>query len=94
MTFGGSQGREISAEFLRIKRGLDLYWQTQVNGLSVILVLLPFASLAAEGGFVQRIEDWLIGRFGGNFESLSIRLRSIDFDQDDPLQMLVNVVKG
>jgi hypothetical protein len=94
MTFGGSQGREISAEFLRIKRGLDLYWQTQVNGLSVVLILLPFASLAAEGGFVQRIEDWLVARFGGNFESLNIRLDSISFDQDDPLQKLLNVVKG
>ncbi|MBK7050187.1 MAG: hypothetical protein IPH54_05035 [Rhodoferax sp.] len=94
MTFGGSQGREISAEFLRIKRGLDLYWQTQVNGLSVVLILLPFASLAAEGGFVQRIEDWLVARFGGNFESLNIRLDSIGFDQDDPLQKLLNVVKG
>lgn len=94
MTFGGALGKEISAEFLRIKRGLDLYWQTQVNGVLVIVVLMPFASLASKDGFVQRVEEWLIGRFGGDFDSLGIRLRSIDFDQEDPLESLVDLVKG
>lgn len=94
MTFGGAQGKEISAEFLRIKRGLDLYWQTQLNGVLVIVVLMPFASLASKDGFLLRVEDWLNGRFGGNFDSLGIRLRSIDFDQEDPLESLVDLVKG
>lgn len=94
MTFNSPQGREIATEFLRIKRGLDLYWQTQINGVNAIFVLLPFASAAAENGFVQRLDEWLIGRFGGNFDSLAIRLRSINFDQDDPLVVLSEIVQA
>lgn len=93
MTFGGSQGREIATEFVRIKRGLDLYWQTQVNGVNVILVLLPFASAAAEVGFVQRVDEWLGERFGGSFASMGIHLRSISFDQDDPLTVLGEIIR-
>lgn len=94
MTFNGPQREEIQAEFLRIKRGLDLYWQSQVNGKPVIAVLMPFASHSAKDGFLQRIEGWLMGRFGGNFDSLGIYLRTIDFAQEDPLEALAEVVKG
>ena len=93
MSFGGTQREEIPAEFLRIKRGLDLYWQTQVNGQPVIAVLMPFASHASKDGFLQRIEDWLMGRFGGNFDSLGIHLRPIDFALEDPLDVLTELTK-
>ncbi|MDP2370294.1 PelD GGDEF domain-containing protein [Rhodoferax sp.] len=94
MTFGGSQREEIRAEYLRVKRGLDLYWQTHVNGMPVIAVLMPFASPSAKEGYLQRIESWLIGRFGGNFESLHIYLRAIDFAREDPLDALTELIKG
>lgn len=93
MSFGGTQREEIPAEFLRIKRGLDLYWQTQVKGQPVIAVLMPFASHASKDGFLQRIEDWLLGRFGGNFDSLGIHLRPIDFALEDPLEVLAELTK-
>jgi hypothetical protein len=93
MSFGGTQREEIPAEFLRIKRGLDLYWQTQVKGQPVIAVLMPFASHASKDGFLQRIEDWLLSRFGGNFDSLGIHLRPIDFAQEDPLEVLAELTK-
>jgi hypothetical protein len=92
MTFGGVQREEIPVEFLRIKRGIDLYWQTQVNGKPVIVVLMPFASTASKEGFLQRIETWLQGRFGGNFESLGIHLRAIDFAREDPQQALLDFI--
>lgn len=94
MTFGGGKREEIPAEFLRIKRGLDLYWQTRVNEKPVVAVLLPFASPSATQGFQQRIEDWLAVRFDGDFESLGIHLRTIDFDLEDPIVALAEVVKG
>jgi hypothetical protein len=92
MTFSGPQREVIPAEFLRIKRGLDLYWQSHVNGKPVIAVLMPFASQAAKDGFLQRIEDWLVDRFGGNFDSLGIHLRPIDFAQEDPLEALAEMI--
>lgn len=94
MTFGGGKREEIPAEFLRIKRGLDLYWQTRVNDKPVVAVLLPFASPSATQGFQQRIEDWLALRFDGDFESLGIHLRTIDFDLEDPMVALAEVVRG
>ena len=94
MTFGGAKREEIPAEFLRIKRGLDLYWQTRLNEKPVVAVLLPFASPSATQGFQQRIEGWLAVRFEGDFESLGIHLRTIDFDLEDPVAALTEVVRG
>jgi hypothetical protein len=93
MTFDGPRREEIPADFLRIKRGLDLYWQTQIKGIPVIVVLMPFASTAGKDGFLHRIEGWLLSRFGGDFDSLGIHLRPISFDQEDPLETLVELTR-
>ncbi|WP_296510586.1 PelD GGDEF domain-containing protein [Rhodoferax sp.] len=88
MTFEGALGPEITAEFVRVKRGLDLYWQTQIRGLPAVVVLMPFASDSAMEGFIQRIDDWLQQRFHGNIQSLQVRLHTIDFALEDPVQAL------
>lgn len=93
MAFEGPQREEIPAEFLRIKRGLDLYWQTHLNGKPVIVVLMPFASASAKDGFLQRIDGWLVSRFGGTFEALGIHLHPISFDQEDPLATLAELTR-
>ena len=94
MSFDGSRNEEIAADFLRVKRGIDLYWQSQVNGKPVISVLMPFASPAAADGFVDRIEVWLKTRYDGSYDSLGIHLRMINFAQDDPVDVLASVMKG
>ncbi len=94
MSFEGTRNEEISAEFLRVKRGIDLYWQTQVNGKPVIAVLMPFASPAAAEGFIDRIEVWLKTRFDGTYDSLEIHLRMINFSQEDPVEVLATLMKG
>jgi polysaccharide biosynthesis protein PelD len=93
MSFDGQGHPEIPAEFLRIKRGLDLYWQTIVNGVPVIAVLLPFASPSAKDGFLARVEEWLDLRFSDGFDGLGIHLRAIDFATEDPLDALSRVLK-
>jgi hypothetical protein len=93
MTFDGPQREEIPAEFLRIKRGLDLYWQSHLNGKPVIVVLMPFASESAKDGFLQRIDGWLVSRFGGSFETLGIHLHPISLDQEDPLATLAELTR-
>ncbi len=92
MTFSGPLRDEIPAEFLRIKRGLDLYWQTHVQGTPAIAVLMPFASASAKEGFVQRVEGWLQHRFHGTLETLEVHLRTIDFANEDPLDTLADMV--
>jgi hypothetical protein len=92
MSLDGQRRQEITTEFLRIKRGLDLYWQTYVNNRPVLAILMPFTSTAAKDGFLLRIEDWLKNRFQGDFDSLGIRLRIINFDSEDPLDALSEVI--
>jgi hypothetical protein len=95
MRFEGEQSRTIPAEFLRIKRGLDVYWQTESGGHAIIAVLMPLATPAAMAGFVHRIEQWLAQRFDGTPEALGVRLRRIDFAEEDPVQALAgSVVEG
>jgi hypothetical protein len=94
MTYGGRRREEIPAEFLRVKRGLDLYWKTVIDGKPTIIVLMPFTSPSAKDGFLLRTEDWLKSRFGGTFESLDIELRVIDFAQEDPLAVLSDLMKA
>jgi len=94
MRFDSPQGDEMLADFLRIKRGLDLYWQTLDGRTPVLVVLMPFASAAAKDGFVLRLEDWLRTRFHGDFVSLGVHLRAIDLSQADPLPQLANALEG
>ncbi len=88
MAFTKASKDDIPAQFLLVKRGLDLYWQTQVNGNAVVAVLMPFANAAAKEGFLHRINAWLKATYDGGFDTLQIRVRSIDFSRDDPLLML------
>lgn len=92
MRFDGELRRTIVTEFLRIKRGLDVYWQTEVGNTSIIAVLMPLASPAAMAGFIQRIELWLDQRFQGSLETLGVQLRPIDFADEDPLGALVQAL--
>jgi hypothetical protein len=91
MTFSGPQREQISAEFLRIKRGLDVYWSYHFNEKHVIVMLMPFSSPSAKEGFLHRTDVWLMTRFGGNFDSLDIHLRPIDFAVEDPLDALAEL---
>ncbi len=93
MHFNGSRRKEIPDEFLRIKRGLDLYWQTFVDDVPVLVVLMPFASDAAKDGFLLRVDNWLQSRYEGDFESLKIRLTVINFAGPDPLADLAAAVE-
>ena len=92
MHFTGPRRAEIPTEFLRIKRGLDLYWQTFVQEIPVLVILMPFASSAAKDGFLQRMEGWLKSRFQGDLDSLKIQLTVIDFDAQNPLTALAEAV--
>ena len=88
MHFAGERRTEIPAEFLRVKRGLDLYWRTISRDMPVIVVLMPFATSVAKDGLLRRLDAWLAERFQGDLRSLEIKLEVIDFDSQDPLDAL------
>ncbi len=93
MSFRGQRRVEIPTELLGIKRGLDLFWETSVDGHPAIIVLMPFATTSAKDGFLKRIDGWLKMRFGGSFESLQIEIRAINFASEDPLEALARIVQ-
>jgi hypothetical protein len=92
MHFNGVRRKEIPEEFLRIKRGLDLYWQTFADDVPILVVLMPFASVSAKDGFLLRVDHWLMNRYEGDFESLKIRLTVINFAAPDPVAELAAAV--
>lgn len=93
MVFRGPRRADIPDEFLRIKRGLDIYWQTLVEGNPAVVVLMPFASHSAKDGFLERIESWMKTRFGGGFDILEIDIRSIGFADTNPVEAFARIVR-
>jgi hypothetical protein len=91
--FDGDRGEEIATNFLRIKRGLDLYWQTFVKDVPVLVVLLPFASDSAKDGFLDRLRGWLASNFKGDFISLNIGVHVISFNHADPMGKLAQILE-
>lgn len=86
--------KEIPTEFLRVKRGLDLYWLTYVQDTPVLAILMPFSSVSAKDGFLLRMDTWLASRFHGNFESLKIAVHEVELGTDDALPTLAQVMGG
>ena len=92
LQFSGPRREEIPGEFLRIKRGLDLYWQFRVHDRPGLAVLMPFASIAGKDGFLQRVENWCSTRFSGDFLALGVHAHSIDFSSQPVLDVLCTLV--
>jgi len=92
MTFGGDRKEEIPTQFLQIKRGLDVYWQTHVGSNPVIVVLMPFASSSGKEGFLQRIDGWMKSRFHEGPDNLQLSIRSIDFALESPVDVLEHLL--
>jgi hypothetical protein len=67
---------------------LDLYWKTVVQDQPVLVVLLPFASISATDGFLERLDGWLDSHFKGDILSLGISLQVIGVDAQDLLGRL------
>ena len=93
LVFRGQRSIEMPSELMRIKRGLDLYWETVIDGNPAIVVLMPFASVSAKKGFLERINGWLKTRYGATFDGLDVDIRSIDFATNDPVEKLVEMLE-
>ncbi|MBP9218821.1 MAG: hypothetical protein KBD39_07175 [Sterolibacterium sp.] len=93
LTFCGERRFEMPAELMRIKRGLDLYWETSVAGNPSLVVIMPFASESAREGFLERIGGWMKTCFGMDMEAQEVDVRTIDFASGDPLAALARVLQ-
>lgn len=93
MRFDKELGRSLPTEFVRIKRGLDVYWQTQVGDDAVIVVLMPMANPAGMAGFVQRIQQWVEQRVRDRALLNGVQLQPIDFAAEDPVAALARALR-
>lgn len=93
LAFRGERRIEMPSELMRIKRGLDLYWETVIDGNPAVVVLMPFASVSAKEGFLERINGWMKTRYGAHFDALDVDIRSIDLSTQDPVESLVRMLK-
>lgn len=93
LRFNGSKRDEIPAQLLRIKRGLDVFWQTNLGDTPVIAILMPFGSSAAMDGFTFRIDSWLKTTFGGGLDAQQVSIQAIDFALEDPVESLRKIFK-
>lgn len=93
LTLNGANGMAIAEQFLHIKRGLDLYWQTRIAGIPKIALLMPFATPAGKEGFLHRLEAWLRARFGGDFATLEVDVHAIDLAVGDPIAELQRLLE-
>lgn len=94
MRFDRSMGKTLPSEFVRIKRGLDVYWQTQVQDDTAIVVLMPMANPAGMAGFMQRIEQWIQQRLDDKSPVTGLQLHPIDFASEDPVPALARVLQA
>lgn len=94
LRFRNERGDEISENMMRIKRSLDLYWKVVIEGVPILVVLLPFASRTIKDGFLTRIDHWLEDNFRGDFESLEININSIAINRhdDDSIDKLAQAI--
>lgn len=94
LAFQGDRRIEMPSELMRIKRGLDLYWETVIDGNPAVVVLMPFASASAKEGFLERINGWMKTRYGAHFDAMDIDIRSIDLATQDPVETLARMLKS
>jgi hypothetical protein len=80
----------------RLRRRFDVQWQfgggdRESTGIAN---LMPLASDIAVRGYLERMENALRDRFGGDFEALHVRPYVISMEQHDPLAVLGRIVTG
>ncbi len=74
------------------RRGLDLLWETQREGCSLLVVLMPFARRAAVEGYLARIRRLVEERWGQSYEGVGVRVSVRELGGDEALCWLKNFV--
>lgn len=95
LSFGNDEsGRQAITQIARIRRGLDIPWQMEVEGRMVLANLMPLASEAAVEGYLLRIETMLKEYMGIGYDTWSLTPVEISLAESDPMASLMRVTKG
>lgn len=72
LCFTGEKADILPEQILKLKRGLDMMWETEFQGVPALFVLMPFGTHSGVTGFIMRLEGWLTERHQATFDQLKI----------------------
>ena len=77
---------DVLQQLRRQRRGLDMVWETRVEGWSLYVTLMPLSNEHAAEGYFDRVEQILRERAGQDFAAYGVQAESVDLDTADPAQ--------
>lgn len=89
----GEEGKRLATDISRMRRGLDVLCTVERENEILLVTLLPLATTAASEGYIMRIQNWLMERYGKDLAELDVGIFDVDLARSDAIAQLTNIVK-
>lgn len=83
------RSQQVSEHIKRIRRGLDLIYETEADNRHHIMVLMPLTDELGLAGYVQRLEDEFRAHLGIHLNDDEFQLRTLRITQRDQAEIWV-----
>ncbi len=84
---------DVLLQLRRQRRGLDIVWETVIEGRQVYVTLMPLSNELAVEGYVDRIEQIVRERVGQDFATYGVHVESVRLDTPEPAQRLQELLR-
>lgn len=84
---------DILQQLRRQRRGLDMVWETRLEGRWMYVTLMPLSNELAAEGYFDRVEQIVRERVGQDFASYGVQAESVDLDTPDPAQRVQEMLR-
>lgn len=83
-----AETEDVVAQLRRQRRGLDLAWETRVEGRPVYVTLMPLANENAVNGYLDRVGEILQERVGQDLLTFGVHVESRSLNTADPASLM------
>lgn len=87
-------GRRSLTQISRIRRGLDIIWQLEINNRIILVNLMPLSGKAAVASYIIRIDTLLKEYMGSDYNKWSVTPIEISLAEADPIALLENTLSA
>ena len=87
-------GRRSLTQLARIRRGLDIIWQIELDNRIVLANLMPLTGKAAVASYILRIDTLLMENMGTDYNKWSVTPIEISLAENDPIASLMHSLGG